>query len=266
MNEPRDGASVAVTPFEVDGHDGYRIRVAGFEGPLELLLHLVRINQVEIRDIPIVQITEQYSAYLEMMRELNLEVAGEYLVMASTLMHIKSRMLLPPDPQAESEPSGEDPRAQLIRQLEDYQRFKLAAENLQALDSVRSLVWTREGQVPEEFQGQELIVVDLFDLMKAFRGLLERLGEQARLQLKRDDVSVADKISWLTDLLEERGTADFLELIAGMPTRLDRIATFLAVLEMVRLRLAVVFQRTPFGDMRIARLASGVDDNAPEAP
>jgi segregation and condensation protein A len=237
--------------------EGYEIEVASFKGPLDLLLHLVRVNEVDILDIPIVKITEQYNHYLELMRDLNLEIAGEYLVMAATLMHIKSRMLLPPDPGAEDE-EEDDPRAELARELLEYERFKQAAENLQAMDSRRSLVWTRL-DVPDEFRGEELLAVDLFDLLRAFRGLLGRLGEEARLQLKRDTVSVADKIQWLGELLERRKTIDALALLADLPTRLDRIATFLAILEMVRLQLIVVFQRKALGDIRIARVKT-VDD------
>jgi len=230
----------------------YKIRVAEFEGPLDLLLHLVRSNEVDILDIPIVEITAQYTRYLEMMKELNLDLAGEYLVMAATLMHIKSRMLLPPDPTAEEE-DAEDPRAELARELLEYQRFKQAAETLQAMDSRRTLVWTRM-DVPEEFRDEELLAVDLTDLLKAFRGLLGRLGEEARLQLKRDTVSVADKINWLGEVLERRRSVELISLLADLPTRLDRIATFLAILEMVRLQLIVAFQRKALGEIRIAKV------------
>ncbi len=230
--------------------NAYRVRVGGFDGPLDLLLHLVRVNEVDITDIPIVEITEQYNEYLAVMREMNLEIAGEYLLMASTLMHIKSRMLLPPDPEAEDE--TEDPRAELAQQLLDYQRFKQAAENLQAMDSVRSLIWTRDGRVPEEFRGEEVLVVDVVDLMKAFRTILVRLGDEQRLRLKRDDVSVADKIDWLSGRLQERGSLELLELIAQLPSRLERIAVFLAILEMVRQHLIVAFQRRTLGEIRIA--------------
>jgi len=245
---------------EAGGKAGaYRIRVAEFEGPLDLLLHLVRINEVDILDIPIVDITAQYNEYLEIMKDLNLDLAGEYLVMAATLMHIKSRMLLPPDPTAEEE-EAEDPRAELARELLDYQRFKQAAETLQAMDSRRSLVWTRM-EVPEEFRDEELLAVDLMDLLKAFRGLLGRLGEEARLQLKRDTVSVADKINWLGELLDRRGSVDLMGLLVDLPTRLDRIATFLAILEMVRLQLIVAFQRKALGEIRIAKIEAGGEES-----
>lgn len=232
--------------------EGFDVRVGSFDGPLDLLLHLVRANEVDILDIPILEITRQYQAYLDLMRELNLEIAGEYLVMAATLVHIKSRMLLPPDPVDGEEARTEDPRAELAQQLIDYQRYKQAAENLQAIDSVRSLIWTRDGRVPSEFEGEELLAVDLMDLVGAFRKLLSRLGEDERIRLERDDVSVADKIQWLTDLLEERRSVDLLELLAGMGERRQRIATFLAVLEMVRLQMIVAFQRALFDEIRIA--------------
>lgn len=233
--------------------DAYRVHVGEFEGPLDLLLHLVRINEVEIADIPIVEITDQYNAHLELMREMRLDVAGEYLVMAATLMHIKSKMLLPPDPTIEEEQEAEDPRAQLAQQLIEYQRFKHAAENLEAMDSRRALIWTRD-HVHSEFEGEELLAVDLVDLMKAFRKLLGRLDAEARHRLKRDNVSVADKIHWLGELLERRKSIDLFELLADLPNQLERIATFLAVLEMMRLQLLLAFQRKAFDEIRIARV------------
>lgn len=233
--------------------DAFGVRVGSFEGPLDLLLHLVRVNEVDITDLPIAEITRQYNAYLDIMRELSLEIAGEYLVMAATLAHIKSRMLLPPDPTAESDAgSGEDPRTELVEQLQEYQRYKQAAENLHAMDSVRSLIWTRDERVPDEFAGEKLLVVELLDLVAAFQKLLGRMGEEARLRIRRDDVSVADKINWLADVLRERGSADLLTLLAELPDRSHRIAAFLAVLEMVRLRLLVAFQRVAFDEVRIA--------------
>jgi segregation and condensation protein A len=241
------------------GTSGYLVHLEAFEGPLDLLLHLVRTNEVDIGDIPIAEITVQYNAYLEAMRELDLEIAGEYLVMAATLMHIKSRMLLPAEPAADGEEEDEDPRAELVRQLVEHQRFKQAAENLGAIESSRSLVWTRD-DVPAEFEGEELLAVDMFDLLRAFRGLLGRLGEEARLRITKDTVSVADKIAWLTDELRSRPSIDLLALLAGLPTRIDRIAAFLALLEMVRLRLAIAFQRRALDEIRIARGPAFLDE------
>lgn len=244
--------------------DAWRVRLGGFEGPLDLLLHLVRVNEFDVSDLPIVEITRQYQDYLEVFRELNLEIAGEYLVMAATLVHIKSRMLLPPDPAAAGEPETVDPRTELAQQLVEYQRFKQAAENLHAIDSVRSLIWTREGRVPEEFAGEELLAVELFDIVAAFKKLLHRLGEEERLLLKQDDISVADKIGWLSDLIEERGSIDLVEVLAGLGSRLERIAVFLAVLEMIRLQMIVAFQRAILEEVRLARRSDVAP--APEDP
>ena len=232
----------------------HRFQLGTFDGPLDLLLHLVRVNELDIRDLPIADVARQYDAYLAMMRELNLEIAGDYLVMAATLVHIKSRMLLPVEPVAGEEgEEAEDPRAELVQQLLEHQRYKQAAENLQAMDSVRSLIWTREGGVPVEFAGEEMLAVDLFDLLAAFRKLLSRLDEDAKLKFGREDISVADKIAWLTDLLDRQGFANFNELWEGLPTTLERIATFLALLEMVRLQMVVCLQSRQMGDIRLVR-------------
>jgi segregation and condensation protein A len=187
------------------------------------------------------------------MREMNLEIAGEYLVMAATLMHIKSQSLLPPDPTAEDDEGAEDPRAGLARQLLEYQKYKQAAETLQAMDNRRSLIWVREDGVPEEFAGEELLTVDLFDLIGSFRKLLGRLDEESSLRMKKDLASVADKIAWLSELLEERATLSLGVLLDTLEARQDRIAAFLAVLEMMRLQMIVVFQRKLVGEIRIAR-------------
>ncbi len=258
--------TAAGAPPEGGDPSACRVRVAEFDGPLDLLLHLVRVNEVDITNIPIVEIAKQYDAYLDLMRELNLEVAGEYLVMAATHVHIKSRMLLPPDPSGPEEERGEDPRAELVRQLEDYQKFKMAAENLQAIDSVRSLIWTREGKVPEEFAGEELLAVELFDLVSAFRKLLTRLDDEARLAMRRDDISVADKIHWLAERLEAEGSLELVALLGGLDSRGARIATFLAVLEMVRLQMIVAFQRAALGEIRIALRAPETRGPEPDAP
>ena len=229
----------------------HRFHIGTFEGPLDLLLHLVRINEIDITDIPVAEVARQYAEYLDLMRELNLEIAGEYLVMAATLIQIKSQMLLPRDPDADED--EDDPRDELTRQLLDYQKYKQAAENLQAIDSVRGLIWTRDGRVPEEFRGEELLTVELFDLLSTFNRLLGRLDDEARLRLKADNVSVAEKIHWISELLEQRESVEFSEMMPRMSTRLDRIGVFLALLEMLRLRMLVAFQRQPLGEIRIAR-------------
>jgi segregation and condensation protein A len=242
------------SPATPEAAGGYCVRLESFEGPLDLLLHLVRINEVDIRDIPIVEITEQYHAYLDLMRELSLEVAGEYLVMAATLIHIKSRMLLPADPVVPGEEPAADPRAELAQQLLEHQRFRQAAESLQAMESRRTLIWTRP-EVAAEFAGEELLAVDLHDLLRAFHQLLQRLGEEARIRLKRDTVSVAEKIAWLGERLPRGEPVALLALLAELPTRLDRIAAFLAVLEMMRLQLLGAYQRGAQGEICLVLFA-----------
>jgi len=247
-----------------DGDDAkYQVHVDTFDGPLDLLLHLVRTHELDITDIPIMTITSQYNAYLDLMREFDLEVAGEYLVMAATLMHIKSQMLLPADPDALEEESV-DPRAELTQQLLDYQRFKQAAESLQAMESRRGLIWTRN-DVPEEFADEELLAVDVIDLHKAFRKLVARLGDEARRDLRKDTVSVAEKIGWLTDMLDEHRSINLLEVMAEMPTRLDRVATFLAVLELMKLSVIVVFQRKLFDEIRVSLRPEQADADPADA-
>jgi len=249
--KPQDSPDAQPVADARDGDEAkYQVHVGSFDGPLDLLLHLVRTHELDITDIPIMTITSQYNAYLDLMRELDLEIAGEYLVMAATLMHIKSQMLLPADPDALEEESV-DPRAELTQQLLDYQRFKQAAESLQAMESRRGLIWTRN-DVPEEFADEELLAVDVIDLHKAFRKLLARLGDEARRDLRRDTVSVAEKIGWLTDLLEQHRSIELLEVMAELPTRLDRVATFLAVLELMKLSVIVVFQRKLFDEIRVS--------------
>lgn len=229
--------------------DAWRVRVGPFEGPLDLLLHLVRVNELDVRDLPIAEVARQYQEYLDLMLELDLEVAGEYLVMAATLLHIKSRMLLSAEAAGAEEGVQEDPRGALVEQLVAYQHLKQAAEGLAALDGARSLVWTRPGRIPGEFEEEEAIAADLFDLLRAFRLLLERLGEEEQLRVSRDRISVPDRISWLGARLREAGAASFSELFEGLAGRAERIATFLAVLEMVRLGVIAAYQRRPFDDL-----------------
>ena len=229
----------------------YKVRLPAFEGPLDLLLHLIRVNEMDIFDIRILEITRQYQEYLDLMQRLDLEVAGEYLLMAATLMHIKSKMLLPRDAEPEG-PPAEDPRAELTRQLVEYQRIKQGAENLQALESIRGLVWTRGERVFEEFEGEKMLVLDLFAVLGAMKKVLERMSARERFALRAEEFSVAEKLEWLTRLLEERGSVAFLPLVGEMKTAGEAIATFLALLELLRQRRIVALQKAPFSDILLA--------------
>jgi len=246
MNEPRQ------LEFESILED-YPVRLRNFEGPLDLLLHLIKKHEVDIYDIPIALVTQQYLDYLDLMHELDLDVVGEFLVMAATLIHIKSRMLLPrPDPTQE-EP-GEDPREALVRRLLEHQRFKAAAELLHEKEIQRSAQWGRpDGRVAEVVgeAPEPEVEVDLFSLMAAFRQVLERARARPRVLLPPEQISIEDRIAQLSARLSETEACGFEELFADVQTRAGMIVTFLALLEMIRLKLVRVFQQGNFGPIRV---------------
>jgi segregation and condensation protein A len=233
------------------------IRVLNFEGPLDLLLHLIKVHEVNVYDIPISLVTQQYLDYLDLMQDMNLEVAGEFLVMAATLIHIKSRMLLPrPDPTQED--PGEDPREALVRRLLEHQRFKAAAEMLHEKEIQRSAMWHRpDGRVAEVVgeAPEPEIEVDLFSLMAAFRQVLERARSRPRVILPPEQVPIETRIEQLMARLSETDACGFDELFADVQTRGGMIVTFLALLEMIRLKMVRVFQQGNFGPIRVYKRA-----------
>ena len=235
----------------------YPVRLDMFEGPLDLLLHLIKKNEVNIYDIPIALVTHQYLEYLDLMQELNLDVAGEFLVMAATLIHIKSRMLLPrPDPTQED--PDEDPREALMRQLLEHQRFKAAAELLHEREIQRSAQWGRpDGRVAEVVgeAPEPEVEVDLFSLMAAFRQVLERARQRPRVVLPPEQISIETRIEQLNARLSETEACGFEDLFADVQTRAGMIVTFLALLEMIRLKLVRVFQQGNFGPIRVYKRA-----------
>lgn len=248
---------------EAGGGQAPRLVLESFEGPLDLLLHLIRINEISITDIPIVEVCRQYDAYLTLMGDLNLHVAGEYLVMAATLTHIKSRMLLPAEPVLPGE-EAEDPRADLVRQLLEYQRVRAVAAMLRDRDEAQEDVFLRgnAGEDPlAEYRDERLLEVSLFDLLSAFRRLVESLGSTIPLHVQRDEISVAEKIAWILDRLDGEGTLEFQRLVAGLPSRPERIAAFLAVLELLRLRLLAASQRRAAGEILLRRVSPEEDDD-----
>jgi len=235
----------------------YPVRLAVFEGPLDLLLHLIKKHQVSVYDIPVALVTQQYLDYLNLMQELNLEVAGEFLVMAATLIHIKSRLLLPrPDPTQED--PDEDPREALMRQLLEHQRFKAAAELLHEKEIQRSAQWGRPDGRLSEVLGEAPepeIEVDLFSLMTAFRQVLDRARQRPRVILPPEQVSIESRIEQLLARLSETTACGFEDLFADVDTRAGMIVTFLALLEMIRLKLIRVFQQGNFGPIRVYKRA-----------
>lgn len=237
----------------------YHVRLPVFDGPMELLLHLIRKNEVDIYDIPIADITRQYLGILELMEELHLSLAGDFLVLAATLIHIKSKMLLPPPHEdgTEDDPT-EDPRAELVARLLEYEQYKEAAQQLHQQEELRSATFVRPEQGPssnghENGRG-EMIEVDLFELINAFRDVLERVRQRAELVYERETVSVEQMIGRLSRRLAPGDQCTFVDLFDDASNRATVIVTFLAVLEMVRLRLLRTYQRKPFGTIYVLRL------------
>lgn len=223
------------------------LRLERFEGPLDLLLHLIKKNEVSIYEIPIALITEQYLAYLSLMQELNLDVASEFLVTAATLIHIKSRQLLP-RPETAEEVDGEelDPRDALVQRLLEHQRFKAAAELLHERETLRNAQWTRPDARIEAIAGEEVepeLDVDLFGLLAAFRRVLERTKAQPVVPLPPEQISIEQRIEQLLERLERIDACGFEELFDDAATRGQVIVTFLAILEMIRLKILRAFQQ-----------------------
>ena len=233
--------------------ENYPVRLDNFEGPLDLLLHLIKKNELNIYDIPIAVITKQYLEYVELMQEMNLDIAGEFLVMAATLIHVKSRMLLPrPDPKQDD--PDEDPREALVRRLLEHQKFKAAAELLHERETLRSAQWTRPDERVADVAGEPVepeVEVDLFSLMSAFRQVLERAKQRPQVRLPAEQMPIETRIEQLLARLSETEACGFEDLFADVQTKPGMIVTFLALLEMIRLKLVRVFQGGAFGDIRV---------------
>jgi segregation and condensation protein A len=221
----------------------YNIKIPVFEGPFDLLLHLIKENKIDIYDIPIALITGRYLQYIEIMKELNLEIAGEFLVMAATLIYIKSRMLLPPDEESSPE-ELEDPRLELVNRLVEYQTFKEAAFNLRKREEEWMKVFQKEPVSDEE--GIYLSDVNLFDLLGAFKKILDTAPPEL-ISITKETLTVKDKMSVIMEILEEQEAIRFEEMFKEGVTRLQLIITFIALLELIRLGLAKAYQEKEFG-------------------
>ena len=236
----------------------YRVKLDIFEGPLDLLLYLIKKNEIDIYDIPIAIITEQYLQYLDLMKVLNLDIAGEFLVMASTLTKIKSRMLLPPSEQAEGEEEGEDHRAELIEHLLEYQKYKEAAHQLGSRELLEKDIFVREQreeQLTEMDKESIVIEVNLFDLVDALRKIIERKNLSDRfMEVTVEKISVKDKLVEILKGLKEKQQIIFQSLFDELSTKYEIIVTFLAILELMRLRAVRVFQVHPYGEIRVISL------------
>jgi segregation and condensation protein A len=230
----------------------YAIKLDIFEGPLDLLLYLIKKNEVDIYNIPIAVITEQYLNHMELMRSMNLDLAGEYLVLAATLLNIKSKMLLPPEEKEEGEEEQPDPRAELVRQLLEYQTFKEAAFNLGQRTLLERDVFKR-GIVPEvkAEPDEELIEVDLFQLVEAFREIVSGLKDEDLLEIDTEKMSLSDRIHEIMERLSVEKSMHFRDLLADVRDRRMIIYTLLAILELMKMRIVKAYQTHAFGPIRI---------------
>jgi segregation and condensation protein A len=222
----------------------FRIELPAFEGPLDLLLHLIQKHELDIMDLPVAFVTERYLDYIALMRELDLDVASEYLLMAATLAHIKSKMLLPAPPQDQDDEQGEqeDPRAELIRRLLEYQKYKEAAESLAGRPIMGRDVFARGAAVPENEGPAPLAEIGLFKLLDAFEAVLKRVEGRVAFEVTTERITIGARISQLTELLRDRRLCRFEELFDGMYSRYEVVVTFLATLEMVKSHIARVYQ------------------------
>ena len=243
--------------------EAFPIKLSNFEGPLDLLLHLIRKHELDIHDIPIALITAQYLHAIALMQELDLDVAGEFLVMAATLIHIKSKMLLPrPETAAGVEGEIEDPRDALVRRLLEHQKFKAAAGLLHEREQLRAAQWLRPDGRVAELAGDEYepeLEVDLFSLMNAFQAVVDRLKQRPKMLLPAEEIPVEQRIEQLLARLSETEAMGFEDLFSDVDQRSGLIVTFLALLEMIRLKLVRVFQSGSFGPIRVYKRARPAD-------
>jgi segregation and condensation protein A len=249
-NQAAAGVALAETRERDDEarRDSYRVKLEVFEGPLDLLLYLIKKDEIEIYDIPIARITEQYLAYLQLMQELDIAVAGDFLVMASTLIYIKSKMLLPPDPKLEGEEDlNEDPRAELVERLLEYQKFKSAANMLYSRGEIEAACYTR-GPLETDSHNPE-VSATLFDLLRVFREVLKRAESQVEMEIARDEMTMAEKIAQIHALLDEREEINVRDLFELSLSKRELILTFLAFLELVKEWKIYLVQRELFGEI-----------------
>jgi segregation and condensation protein A len=239
----------------------YKVQFEVFEGPLDLLLYLIKKEEVDIYEVNLTKLATQFIEYIDLMRAFDLEVAGEFLVMASTLMYIKSRELLPVDQQVvvEAEDEGEDPRWELIRQLVEYKKFKDAAATLQTLEERQENIYPRlPGKIEFENTGAPVKPeVGIFDLLNAVNSVLKRFQEKSAgsREIYEDKWTVSEKIEFILKIITERGSVKFSELFLNAANRAEVVCTFLALLELIRLKQLACVQSEPFAEIEIGRAA-----------
>jgi len=232
-----------------------------YEGPLDLLLHLIKKNEVSITDIPIATITEQYLATLDLMQSLSLDVAGEFLVMAATLIHIKSRMLLPAGEEEPDDEEGVDPREELVRRLLEYQRYKDAAVELEQRELLTRDVFVRSAPPSEQAAPRGFRELSVFELLSALKQVLDRLPKDSIHEVTLDKITVREKMTLLLETLRSRGSVYFESLFSEVKSRLEVVVTFLAMLELVKVRAVRIFQNG-LSEPIMIEAAAGMDEAA----
>lgn len=232
--------------------NAYKVKLEIFEGPLDLLLFLIKKDEIDIYDIPIARITEQYLEYIKLMQELDIDVAGEFLVMAATLIHIKSKMLLPTEPKEGAE--GEDlvdPREELVHRLLEHKKFKAAAEMLWSRAEVEQAVFTRAAL--ESDTDNPEVAATVLDLVEIFKKILERRREQIEVEIAHDEITLAQKIEQINLILKDQAEFSVNSLFEEAKSRRELVITFLAVLELVKESVIRLIQNETFGEIRALR-------------
>ena len=237
----------------------YRIQIPLFEGPLDLLLDLIKKQEMNIHDIPISKITSQYLDYLHQLETLNVDVSAEFIYMAATLIYIKSKMLLPPDPLASPEEQAADPREELVQRLLEHEKFKNAAQLLYQKQQIEENVWSKPDKSLYNDEGTEgELVVSLVDLVRVFQQVLERKKEVARIELQHEQFTVAQMIAQLRGqiLASDSNSVSLIQFFEACPSRHAMIVAFLAVLEMVKLQAVALVQEKQFADILVKKAKS----------
>lgn len=251
--------------YQAESPSQYTVRLEVFEGPLDLLLHLIKKSEVDIYDIPVSTITREYLEYIKLLKELNLEIAGDFLVMASTLIQIKSKMLLPALLDDESDDEEEaDPRAELVRRLLEYQRYKEAAITLADNNMLGRDVFARKFPAPELDTiktVEEPVEVELFELIEAFRAVIDRVSQESFHEVGTDSISIAERINDILSLLEGKESLMFDDMFPESFNRDFVIATFLAVLELCKLKMVKIVQANRYGAIWIMPAVSENESN-----
>ena len=237
----------------------YTIKLLDFEGPLDLLLFFIKRDELDIYDIPIARITKEFLEYLHYMQQLDLEIAGEFLVMAAELMQIKVKLLLPPEPGEEEET---DPRAHLVQRLVEYKRFKEMSVEMKRREDEQMKVCYRgyhsaDEHVAEEETGEDLIRdVTFFDLIASFKFAMDRMPKKFIHEIEKINVTVEEQIAYIEDFFSRRSEATFYEMVKGFAERIRIIVTFIALLEVIRSKKLIIRQLQPFGELSIMRIVS----------